>query len=154
MPDLPGSLSKGTALDDFGVVIERYHLAAGEFVRGNPEPYKLLFSDREDVSLGNPFGPFTHGWKEVVATMDHAATLYRDGEIIGFENVTTYVTPGLGYMVEVERLTAKMAGREEASPVTLRTTTIFRPEGDTWKIVHRHADPITAARPPESVIAG
>ena len=40
---------------DFDQVIEQYHLAAGEFVRGNPEPYKKLFSQREDVTLGNPF---------------------------------------------------------------------------------------------------
>jgi hypothetical protein len=28
----------------------------------------------------------------------------------------------------------------------------LRPEDDTWKVVHRHADPITTARPAESVL--
>jgi hypothetical protein len=29
---------------------------------------------------------------------------------------------------------------------------IFRPEDGTWKVVHRHADPITTLQPAESVI--
>jgi hypothetical protein len=29
---------------------------------------------------------------------------------------------------------------------------IFHPEDDTWKIVHRHADTVTVARAPESMI--
>jgi ketosteroid isomerase-like protein len=36
--------------------------------------------------------------------------------------------------------------------VTLRVTSIFRPEDGTWKILHRHADPITTPQPAESVI--
>ncbi|MBV9219138.1 MAG: nuclear transport factor 2 family protein [Methylobacteriaceae bacterium] len=124
------------------------------FVKGNPADYKMMFSDRwERVSLGNPFGPFACGWKQVAETMERAASLYRDGEIVGFENVAKYVTPGLAYIVEVERIKAKIAGRQEVASVALRSTSILRPEGGTWKIVHRHADPITAAQPPESIIA-
>ncbi|MDP9295067.1 MAG: nuclear transport factor 2 family protein [Actinomycetota bacterium] len=139
-------------MDDLDVVVERYHLAAAEFVKGNPEPYKMMFSNREDVSVANPFGPVTRGWKQVAATMERAASLYRDGEISDFENVATYVTPDLAYIVEIERFNAKIAGRKEVAPVVLRTTSILRPEDDTWKIVHRHADPITTAQPAESVI--
>jgi ketosteroid isomerase-like protein len=45
-----------------------------------------------------------------------------------------------------------MGGNEEITPVTLRVTTVLRPEGGTWRIVHRHADPISTSRTAESVI--
>jgi len=44
-----------------------------------------------------------------------------------------------------------MGGADEAAPVSLRVTTIYRRENDGWRIVHRHADPITGERPVESV---
>ncbi len=133
-------------------VVERYHAAAAEFITGNPEPYKQLFSQRDDVTLGNPFGPVSRGWKEVSQTMDRASALYREGAITGFENVSTYSTPELAYIVETERFSVKIGGSEQVVPVALRTTSIFRPEDGLWRIVHRHADPITSARAPESVI--
>jgi hypothetical protein len=34
----------------------------------------------------------------------------------------------------------------------MRTTSILRPEDGDWRVVHRHADPITTARGVESVI--
>lgn len=36
--------------------------------------------------------------------------------------------------------------------MSVRVTTVFRREDGVWKVAHRHADPITAPRPPESVI--
>jgi ketosteroid isomerase-like protein len=84
--------------------------------------------------------------------MDRAASWYRDGEVIGFENVATFDTPDLVCMVDVERYRAKVGGREEVTPMTLRVTSILRPEDGTWKVVHRHADPLTTVQSPESLI--
>jgi ketosteroid isomerase-like protein len=139
-------------VDELDQVIERSHLALGEIVNGNPEPLKEIYSHRQDVSLANPFGPPVRGWDEAARTMERAASNYRDGEIIGFENVAKFVTSDLACIVEVERYRAKVGGSEDITPVSLRVTSILRPEEATWKIVHRHADPITTSQPAESVI--
>lgn len=136
-------------LDQF---VAQYHSALDEFFRGNPEPAKLLYSHREDASLGNPFGPVAIGWPQVAETMERAASNYREGGATGFETLRTYVTPELAYLVEIERFEAKIGGSQEAASGALRVTSIIRPEEGGWRIVHRHADPITAVRPAESVI--
>jgi ketosteroid isomerase-like protein len=141
------------AVDDVNRLIERFQLAQEEFVKGNPEPTQELFSHREDVTLANPLGPPARGGDEVSKTIDYAASTIRDGEPSDYEIVSKLVTPELAYAVWIERTKAKMSGREDIIPFALRVTMIFRPEEDgEWKIVHRHADPITTPRPAESVI--
>jgi ketosteroid isomerase-like protein len=132
--------------------LEEYHRAGLEITNGNPEIYKLLYSRRDDVTLANPFGPPVRGWSEVSATLDRAAKNYRDGEAVGFENVATDIGADLAYTVEIESYRARVGGAEEITPVSVRVTTIFRREEGMWKLVHRHADPITSPRPAESVI--
>ncbi len=143
---------KMAAVDDVNQLIEQFHLASNEFLKGNPEPVKKLWSRREDVSLANPYGPPAHGWEQVAEVMEHAASISRDGEFVGFEIVAKHVTPELAYVVELERAQAKLGAREDITPFALRVTMIFRPEDGEWKVVHRHADPITTPQPAESVI--
>jgi ketosteroid isomerase-like protein len=135
-----------------GELIEQYHLALGEFMRGNPEPAKGLWSRREDVSLANPRGSAARGWQQVAEAMERAAASRRNGEFVGFEPIAKHLTPELAYVVEVERLEAKVYGGDEITPYALLITMIFRPEDGVWKVVHRHADSITTAQPAESVI--
>lgn len=139
-------------VDDLDRVIERFDLAQGEFLKGNPEPMTGLFSHREDVTLNNPLSPPAHGWEQVAGTMQRAASQFRDGEVGDYETIEKRVTPELAYVVRVERAEAKVGGREDSAPIVLRVTMIFRPEDGEWKVVHRHADPITTARPAESVL--
>ena len=140
------------AVEDVDELIEQYQLALGEFLKGNPEPVQELFSHRDDVTLANPFGPPVRGWAQVAETQERGASYYRDGEIYAFETVAKYVTPELGCILWIERTNAKVGGAQEVTPCDLRVTMTLRPEDGTWQIVHRHADPITSARPAESVI--
>jgi ketosteroid isomerase-like protein len=135
-----------------GPPLEEYHQAGLELTNGNPEVYKTLYSRRDDVTLANPFGPPGRGWSKVSATLDGAAENYRNGEVVGFENVSTMITPDLAYTVEIESYRARVGGAPEMVPVAVRVTTVFRNEDGAWKVTHRHADPITARRPPESVV--
>lgn len=109
-------------------------------------------NNRDDASLANPFGPVVVGWSRVAEAMERAASNYRDGGASGFETLATYVTPDLAYLVEVERFDARIGGNYETASGALRVTSIIRPEDGGWRIVHRHADPITSTQPAESVI--
>jgi ketosteroid isomerase-like protein len=137
---------------DLDQVLEQWHLAQDEFVKGNPELVKQMWSHAEDVSVANPYGPPVRGWDEVTEVVDHAASLRRDGKATGYEVVAKYVTGELAYVVQIERAESKVGDGEEITPYVLRATNIFRPEDGEWKLVHRHADPITTPQPAESVI--
>ncbi len=77
---------------DLTKFIEQDHAALSAFVRGDPEPLKSLYSRRDDVVIANPFGPPARGWEKVAETMEHAATNYRDGVVVGFERISEFAT--------------------------------------------------------------
>lgn len=133
-------------------VVEEYHRALDEFMRGSAEAVLAICSHREDTTLGNPFGPVARGHDKVAETARLASSHMRDGKAIGFDRIVTHVTPDFAYIVEVERLSTKLDGRKEVSPFSLRVTTIFLPEDGRWRIIHRHADPITSVQSWDSVI--
>ena len=140
------------AAEDLDRAVERSHRAVAAVFRGDPGPAKALFSDG-DVTLGNPFGPYASGRKKVEETIARAAANYRGGDVTGAELVAKYVSDGLACVVEVERGHAKVGGSDQTATLALRVTSVFRLEHDVWKLVHRHADPITTPRPAASVIS-
>ena len=140
-----------TIFNGLETTIEAYHQVIIDFVKGNPEPAKAIFSGRDDVSLANPFGGIMRGHKAVADAVDKAASVYREGTAT-FETIVKYVTSELAYMVELEEYKTKLGGRPDLSTVSLRVTSIFRLEDNAWKLAHRHADPLTIVKPVESIV--
>lgn len=135
-----------SSVKDLDEVIQQYHAALDVFVRGTPEPMKALFSRADDVVLANPFGPAVQGWETASARLEGASSRFSDGELSGHDRLASYIAPGLATIFEVEHGKVSVSG----GPVTgwvLRTTTTFRREDGTWKVVHRHADPISTTNP-------
>jgi ketosteroid isomerase-like protein len=128
-------------------VVQLYHSALDAFGRGDPEPAKSLFPRRDDVTLANPFGPTVRGWQDVARALDYAAAQFRDGEPTEVTTVAEYLTANLATSVAVERWRVKVAGRAGPTSFELRVTSTFRREDGTWKLVHRHADPIATPHP-------
>jgi len=127
-------------------IIDRCHNELATLLNGDATPWRELFSHRGDVTLGNPFGPFVRGIDHVMSTAAAAADRYRDGEIVAFERVGTYVGEDLACIAEVERFRARVGGSDTMAEVALRVTSTFRREDGVWKLVHRHADSITTAQ--------
>src|ERR687885_1728732 len=105
-----------SAIEDVEELIEKYKLATAEFLRGDAEPYKGLFSHREDVTPANPFFPVVRGWDEVSVTLERTASRLRDGEFLGSEIVAKCVTPELAYVVQLAHERAKVGGSKVVTP--------------------------------------
>lgn len=137
---------------DFGLAIEASHRALEMIARGDPSGFFELYTDRDDATIANPFGPPLRGRPGVEEAGNRAASNYSDGRALSFENIATYTAGDLGYTVEIERFEAKVGGSDALTQVALRVTSVYRREDGTWKLLHRHADPIVSARPAESVV--
>lgn len=137
---------------DFEWATQEARAALDMIVKGDAGGYKALLSDSEEVTLANPFGGIAHGQDEVIATLERAASNFRDGHTTGFETIEQLVTPDLAYTLEIERFQAKVGGSSDLSDIALRVSCMYRLEGDGWKLLHRHADPRVGPQTPESLI--
>jgi ketosteroid isomerase-like protein len=126
---------------------QQFKVAVDEFAKGNPEPMKALFSHGDDVTLANPFGPIAKGWDDVSQALSYASSRFRDGEVFAIERIAEYDSGDLSCTLDREHWRAKVGEREDVGTFELRVTTALRREDGNWRIVHRHADPITSFDP-------
>ena len=130
----------------FEEAAEAQFRAMEAIVRGDAEPAKAMYSQADDATLANPWGPTVHGRQATQDMLEFVGTMFRDGECLGIERLAAYVDRNVATIVENEHWRAKVRGADEPSPFVLRVSTTFRREGATWKVVLRHADPVTAPR--------
>jgi hypothetical protein len=102
----------------------------------------------------NPLGPPGARVDRVSNALRRAVFQLSEGEVLASERISGYSSGDLAYLLEIERFRVKVGGAREPAPSSFRLTTIFRGEEDAWKILHRHADPITTPRPVESLVLG
>ncbi|MDQ3962658.1 MAG: nuclear transport factor 2 family protein [Actinomycetota bacterium] len=134
-------------MSGFDDALNAFNMALNDYVNGDPRPVLAVFSREDDVTLCNPIGPPCRGRANVEWAAAEPSSHFTDGKVSGFEEVSSFVAADLGYVVRIERGQMHIDGSPEPVPYSLRVTLIFRREDEAWKIVHRHADPITTRRP-------
>jgi ketosteroid isomerase-like protein len=128
--------------DDFNQTIQQERTANQHFLAGDAAPVKALWSHADDVTICGDWGAYEKGWEQVGPRLDWAAARFREGHTTS-EMLSMAMSGDLAYTVWIDRGQVRVAGRDEFSPISLRVTYTFRREEGTWKIIHRHADPIT-----------
>jgi ketosteroid isomerase-like protein len=125
----------------WSVLREALKEALREFVIGNAEPYKALWSHSDDVSIMGAFGGYNRGWDDISGRLDWAAAQYHNGVYDLHEILNEVVGTDLAYTVWREKITST-----DAAGGTIvrhrRGTQIYRLEGADWRIVHQHTDPL------------
>lgn len=113
--------------------------ALRRFVQGDAEPYRNLWSHRDDVTIFGGWGAYEQGWAAVEPRLDWAASRYSEGWL-DRENLQKGVGPDIAYSVDIERGGGRFDNAPEVREAPLRVTHVFRREEGRWRIVHRHAD--------------
>lgn len=152
LPVFAGSKAKAETPAAFEAAVAESHAALRKILNGDSSGYAALFADRDDITLGNPFGPFGKGPAEVLRALNNAAAKYTDGTVVKVERVAVYGSDPLVVLVEIEHGRAKLGKSETHSEFAARATSVYERIGDRWWLVHRHADPITTYRPAESLL--
>jgi len=134
------------------MAIAESHEALRKILNGDPSGYAALFADRDDITLGNPFGPFGKGRSAVLKALNNASTKYRDGSVVAVDRIAMYGDGKIICLVEIEHDRAKLGSSPNLSAFSARVTSVYEKINTRWNLVHRHADPITAPRPAESML--
>ncbi|MEH6827995.1 YybH family protein [Parasphingorhabdus sp.] len=147
----PAFAQPGSNARQLEQAIDQSHRALEAILNGDPSLYLALFADRDDITLGNPFGPFGQGRAQVAATLANAANKYQRGTA-RVEGVAVYGDGNFVCLVEIEHDRTQLAGSDEFSEFSVRVTSLYERISGQWKLAHRHADPITTARSAQSVL--
>jgi ketosteroid isomerase-like protein len=137
--------------DEFAAAVAEAGRAVGEFVAGDARTYRELWVHDGDTTIFGGWGGHEHGWDEVGPRLEWAAAQFGSGGRTGQTLISMACDGDLGYTVAIEHGTARVAGQVEPAPMQLRVTHVYRRIDGRWRVVHRHADPLTTRTAPEAV---
>lgn len=138
---------------DLKDLIRRAADANAALLRGDVAGYLALISHARDYTLMSPFGGApTRGFDPSPDRIAAMARFFLGGKMEDLEVVQTYASGDLAVLAVIERQRAEIGGLPEQE-WSLRVTLVFRREGASWQLVHRHADPLVPGITLEQVAA-
>ena len=122
----------------FAEALEQVRVALAAMGSGNPEPYINCWAESEDATLFGAWGPIEKGYQQLTETFRWVGSRFTSGQLVP-EHVAVCTSGDIAYSVGFER--GEVAVDDGPTrPMTIRVTHIYRRCGDTWRLVHRHAD--------------
>src|SRR6266545_6081878 len=126
---------------DVADLVQRCRDAAVALIRGDMRSYLGLFVHADDYTLMPPFGGAPrHGFDATDEAVEQMSTFFAGGEA-QVDVVQCSVSGDLVVLALIERQHGEVGGLPDQD-WSLRVTMVFRREGDDWRLVHRHADPL------------
>lgn len=133
MTDLPSDCSE---------FLEQHIKASTTFVNVGFGPLERVATRTSPASIFGPQGDAVVGADEFNTVNARGAENFAPGSKNHFNILHMAAGDSIAYWAGIQRSTVQMKGQAEAIPMDLRVTEVFRREGDVWKLIHRHADPL------------
>jgi ketosteroid isomerase-like protein len=109
--------------------------ASTQFQHGDDSGMQALYADSGEVTLFGALGGCAKGREQVERILSGAARNLSKGGRARYEIVSMVVEGTMAYFTSVERIDTAADGLGD-----LRVTNILHKEGDSWRLLHRHAD--------------
>ena len=134
---------------DFEQFMQQRQQASRAYMNSDASLFRKIIARQSPITFFRPQGGAYEG-AEAVSSFELLPAALEHSSDDQFEILHMAASDRLAYWVGFQRSTTHLRGRAEAVLFDLRVTELFRREGDTWKLIHRHADPLIsepAAKP-------
>jgi ketosteroid isomerase-like protein len=146
-----GCRNTETSATELTAAEQRVLAAASDFAQGNATSWKALASHGDDVSLFGGGGGQAKGWSAVGDRYSWAAAAFSGGSV-KVVPLTRFIDRNLAVTVALEQWDVRFSKTGQPGTLKLRVTHVFRREDGSWRLAHRHADPLTATHEIDSVL--
>jgi ketosteroid isomerase-like protein len=126
--------------DGVRAAIARLHAAMSQVAAGDATAIKALCSHEDDVTAFLGWGGYEKGWAAVSRRWDWAASQFKGGGPVVYENITTVVTAELAVTTDLETFRVRLDGVDHPTEWSNRVTHVFRLEDGEWRLLHRHGN--------------
>ena len=125
---------------DFKTFMKERQQVAAAYVSGDAAPLGRVVAQVSPATFMSPSGGVVRGTQEVWSRYQQDAGRFEAGSMTELEVLDMAAGDTVAYWTGIQKAQARMKGEPVA--YKLRVTEVFRREGDAWKLVHRHADPL------------
>jgi ketosteroid isomerase-like protein len=122
-------------------LVERSTQAHAALMQGDAALYRTFITLADDYTLMSPFGGTPSRGTYSAEQWASIGRFFRNGQESALEVVEAYRSADMVVLAAIERTHVEVGGLP-AQHWALRVTLVFRKDGDEWRQVHRHADPL------------
>jgi NAD(P)H-dependent FMN reductase/ketosteroid isomerase-like protein len=133
---------ESTGFEDF---MRRRAEAATAYVNGDAELLDAIAARTGGATFFPPNGGYVSGANEVVARYDSDAKIFSPQGTTDLEILQKEASSNTAFWTGFQSAEARIGGK--LVKMKLRVTEIFRLSAGEWKLIHRHADSASEAKP-------
>jgi len=132
--------TEALAADPVQTIEESYAKGNAALMRGDAKGWHKLVPLSEDGVLMSPFGGTPSRFADYTPErIERMGRFFKNGSFQQ-EVIQSFATDDMIVLATIERANVRVGGLPHQD-WALRVTSVFKREGNQWKLAHRHADP-------------